>query len=40
MGQAGRTGPDAELSEQLTALPEQDRARADPVYRLVAFRRA
>ena len=29
----------AELNEQLAALPDQDRARPDPVYRLVAFRR-
>ncbi len=39
---AGRVGPGrmAELDERLAALPDQDRARADPVYRLVAFRRS
>lgn len=38
----GRAGPGrmAELDERLAALPEQDRARAEPVYRLVAFRRS
>lgn len=37
-----RAGPGrmAELGERLAALPDQDRARADPVYRLVAFRRS
>lgn len=37
-----RAGPGrmAELDERLAALPDQDRARADPVYRLVAFRRS